>query len=548
MALYLSMKFFHKIYPRLLIYFLLFSLPQFLHSQYQVSQHFNRHQIDSIIVNPMYPFISILNSSGKYNYTGIEWIHSTEIPSFNNKGKAQFYFEDTVYAQALYQDGYLLGMDNGLQYYDGEKLRSFYVPLSDLKGKIHGISVCGDNFIIADEKNLFIWINESYSFQKISIIEGHYLTATSCDQWEYFWVSEGNKLYSIGPIDDGSLPYLKIIDFKNNESNYGDNFIEFDIETFHPSEKSINVSYQLSGLDSGWKNIVGRQNIRVENLPEGTFSLTARAGIDNKYFTYSNSIEVYRTSSEKMSLLWLLLGLPFVIILLSYYFIQREYKFKENLEKEKQKYQLQNEISQWKSQSHRLQMNPHFIFNALTGIQGLIATGDNVNARKYLQQFAVMMRSILSQNTLDNISLNKEINYLENYLQIEKMVRNNSFEFNIKNTADEDIMIPPMLIQPLIENAIIHGVSGMKNEGKISVTFMQQDQYLSCTIEDNGKGREAAEKSRDETKNNSIAVGLIEKRLANISKFKKGKLTYADLKDDAGNSIGTSVNLLIPIK
>lgn len=447
------MKLLLKIYPHLLIYFSLFSINQHLYAQYQVSEHYSRYQIDSIILNPVYPFISIINNAGIYKYTGTEWTPFTEIPSAKNKRKVQFYFEETVYAQASYQDGYLLGMDAGLYFYDGEKLRNYYVPLSELQGKIHAISVCGDNFIIADEKSLFIWNNELYSFQKISIAEGHYLTASTCDQWDYFWVSNGKRLYSIGPGDDTSLPHFRIIESEDNESDYDRGFIEIDIESFHPSDKPIKISYQLSGVDSSWKDISGSKNVRVGNLPKGTFTFTARAGIDNQYFNYSDPIEINNTSSEKMSLLWLLLSIPFFIILVSYFFIQRENKFKEDLQKEKQKYQLQNEISQWKNQSHRLQMNPHFIFNALTGIQGLIATGDNQNARKYLQQFSVMMRSMLSQNASDNISLGNEITYLENYLRIEKMVRNNSFEFNLKNVAGEEIMIPPMLIQPLIENA-----------------------------------------------------------------------------------------------
>jgi len=116
-------------------------------------------------------------------------------------------------------------------------------------------------------------------------------------------------------------------------------------------------------------------------------------------------------------------------------------------------------------------MNPHFIFNALNSIQALISQKDNKAARYQLAKFSKLMRSILENSRAQTIPLEDEIQTLENYLTIECSSRGNTFDFEVttdKNIDIEEVMIPPMMLQPFVENAIIHGVAHLTEKGKVT--------------------------------------------------------------------------------
>ena len=170
----------------------------------------------------------------------------------------------------------------------------------------------------------------------------------------------------------------------------------------------------------------------------------------------------------------------------------------------------------------RLQMNPHFIFNALNAIQDQIRAEDNKGARHSLSKFSKLMRQILDSSRTDYISLELELNILENYLSIEKLTRNNSFEYKVSIADDidtEEEGIPPMIIQPFIENAIIHGIASLEEIGEINLVFTIDDQYLNIVVQDNGVGREKAKelKSQMDQQHKSAALEVIQNRLENLS-------------------------------
>ena len=150
----------------------------------------------------------------------------------------------------------------------------------------------------------------------------------------------------------------------------------------------------------------------------------------------------------------------------------------------------------------RLQMTPHFIFHALNSIQGLIITEDPKTARYYLSKFSRLMRQVLENSREGLIPLADEIETLENYLALERFCRERSFEYKVhvsEKWDSEIVLIPPMVLQPFVENAIIHGVSHLKNrQGRIDIFFEKKTEILLCKIRDNGVGRkEAASKKQD---------------------------------------------------
>ncbi|MBK8490247.1 MAG: histidine kinase [Saprospirales bacterium] len=206
----------------------------------------------------------------------------------------------------------------------------------------------------------------------------------------------------------------------------------------------------------------------------------------------------------------------------------------------------------------RAQMNPHFLYNALNGIQNYITSNEVKNASKYLAKFANLMRKSLEYSELEIISLEEEIEFLEDYLTINAKLRFEDklfFEIIVDDDIEEDILgVPTMIIQPYVENAIEHGLRSRK-KGKITVRFTPlDDNNLLCVVEDDGIGREAASKLNQKKVEGvnfrSMGTTITEKRLEILHQIKGGVhyVNTIDLKNArSGKPIGTRVEIKIPI-
>jgi two-component system, LytTR family, sensor kinase len=206
----------------------------------------------------------------------------------------------------------------------------------------------------------------------------------------------------------------------------------------------------------------------------------------------------------------------------------------------------------------RAQMNPHFIFNALNSLQSYINTDDREFAAKYLAKFAKLIRDSLEYSELEAISLEDEVNFLEDYLLINQKLRfGDKLQYDLQVDADleDDIVyVPTMIVQPYIENAIEHGVRP-KRGGLIQIRFSQQDEdVILCTIEDNGigrvKAREYQERDGYNLRHKSRGTAITEKRLEILNASRKETLNVQtiDLYDPLTNqACGTKVIVTIPI-
>jgi LytS/YehU family sensor histidine kinase len=219
------------------------------------------------------------------------------------------------------------------------------------------------------------------------------------------------------------------------------------------------------------------------------------------------------------------------------------------------KIQLEKEVMELEQKALRLQMSPHFIFNALNSIQSQIGTDNEQTARYYLAKFSRLMRQILDNSRNATISLEEEINTLENYLLIEKFCNGDRFDYKItlSDSLEKDyIKIPPMLLQPFIENSIKHGMKHIQGKrGRIEVRFEEKNGLLECSVTDNGIGRKKAEeinKNSKETYHRSTALLVTQERLDLLKEGNDGKsLEIIDLYDEKGEPIGTMVLVRIPI-
>lgn len=197
----------------------------------------------------------------------------------------------------------------------------------------------------------------------------------------------------------------------------------------------------------------------------------------------------------------------------------------------------------------RSQLNPHFIFNALLAIQNFVLKNDAKTAAMYLTKFAKLMREILENSRHEFISVDNEMKMLSNYLDIHQLRMDNSFEYTIEiddNIDSEIDTIPPMFVQPFVENAIEHGVIHAKDNGEIVVKFTKEDEYISIEVRDNGKGT-ASTKSKNKN-HQSLASTIIQERmnLFNKSLKNKIKLVIDDIKNEKNNVLGTRVELKVP--
>ena len=201
----------------------------------------------------------------------------------------------------------------------------------------------------------------------------------------------------------------------------------------------------------------------------------------------------------------------------------------------------------------RAQINPHFISNSLNAIENLVNMNQREAASKYLIHFSRFSRRILSGSRNPNISLSEELETTKHFLALEKLRFRDKLDYEIEiaeNLNPGIIEVPSMILQPYIENAILHGIKPKKEHGKLKIKAEKVDQYLVCTIEDNGIGRaksrelkEASLKARQ-----SIGMAITEERIKGTGKKRGAKVEIIDLIDESANALGTKVILRMPLK
>ncbi len=318
--------------------------------------------------------------------------------------------------------------------------------------------------------------------------------------------------------------------------------------------KKVKYHWQLAGSETKWSPLSISSSVNYANLDPGSYVFKAQACIDDE--NCSPIITAPFTIEQPYWATWwfrTMVGLG--ILLLSFLFYWFRVKAIRKQEQAKRKeLELRNHLLTVEQKALQLQMNPHFIFNALNSINGLVAMKDFAQARKQISRFAVLMRQILSNSRKETISLEEEQKTLENYLTMEQFCRADVFDYQlviVDGLDKEEIEVPPMIIQPFVENAIIHGVAHLDKKGKITINFYQQGEVLICEITDNGVGRKKSaqlRKSRSPS-HQSTAMAVTKERLDALFAERRGKsIEISDIVDENGAVQGTKVTLRIPIQ
>ncbi|MEZ4800449.1 MAG: histidine kinase [Flavobacteriales bacterium] len=221
-----------------------------------------------------------------------------------------------------------------------------------------------------------------------------------------------------------------------------------------------------------------------------------------------------------------------LILVIAYYVIRHNQTVAKS-----RTYKLEQELL-------RTQMNPHFIFNALSAIQSFVYKKEPKEAGKYLSSFAVLIRNILDHSRSDYITLVKEISWLENYLEVQKLRFENNFEYEITVDTElipENTLIPPMLTQPFIENSLEHGFRDLTYMGKLAISFTKEDRSLVVEINDNGKGF-TAESSSTHT---PMGTSITRERIEILNKRSKLPIEFSISEKTSG---GVVVKFKIPLE
>lgn len=223
------------------------------------------------------------------------------------------------------------------------------------------------------------------------------------------------------------------------------------------------------------------------------------------------------------------------------------WRIEKKMKQEREKLELKTRLLETELRVNRALMNPHFIFNSMNAIQDMILSGHNEEAGDYLIKFSKLVRKILESNSAEFISLATEIDILSRYLEIEELRFSKGFVYTIETEPGlmlDRIMIPIMMIQPFVENAVWHGLIKKEGEKILKISFKRQgEDHLLCQVEDNGIGRKPAQDTTNGEKK-SMAIIFVQSRLElyNTLYNQKSKVEIVDKE----NGTGTIVRIILP--
>ncbi|TSJ41877.1 sensor histidine kinase [Fluviicola chungangensis] len=357
------------------------------------------------------------------------------------------------------------------------------------------------------------------------------------------------------PIQKKAVPYIIQIRDMNGFSSFStDKFkyaynennlvFEFGIRDFSNAENNL-VSYRLLGLDEKWINGNQKNEALYHNLPSGKYVFQVQVLEGDESAITSYAFKITRPFWRR----WWFITLAALAAAFSIWFFMRS-RIKRIQSTEQMKAEFSLQINELESKALRAQMNPHFLFNSLNSIRLFILKDEVDNAADYIAKFSKLLRMILNYSRQDMITVYDEIQSLKLYLEFERLRFDQDFDFDLQIDGQEvlDCQIPPMIIQPFIENAIWHGLMPRTEAGgKIRVSFQKQLSGLYVMVQDNGIGREKAKENnrKRSLKEGSVGLQITKDRLRSLTLRTKrqNEFEIEDLIDENGRAIGTLVTL-----
>jgi streptogramin lyase len=319
--------------------------------------------------------------------------------------------------------------------------------------------------------------------------------------------------------------------------------IDFTAPGFVNADK-IRFAYRLSGADKDWRYADGSRTVQYASLAPGEYTFSIKTSFENSEWGPAHSLFLFIIRPPYWKTWWfrtlILASISGMVIL----FVRRRIHFIRH------EARLKQQIAETEMMALRAQMNPHFIFNCLNSIDNLIQNNEKEKATGYLARFAKLIRSILENSKHQLIPVWKDMETLRLYLELEALRCDNKFSYSV-NIAEEilngDYKIPPLVIQPFVENAIHHGLMNkLQAPRNLSVSAQTKNSEIHFTVVDNGVGRAQAEKLKqlNKWKHHSLGIDITRER---INLFNSGGLHESvkiiDLADSHNEPAGTKVEI-----
>lgn len=345
------------------------------------------------------------------------------------------------------------------------------------------------------------------------------------------WTWEHDQTLNLKSTENNITFFFKVLNYKNPGK---DRFRHF-----------------LEGFDKQWSTYEESGKIAYSNLPSGTYTLHVEGINLQSLNSPETAIIPFKILTPWWQLWYIRLAFIGAILLGIHLYINNIRKGK------KQKHEMEKTMAELQIKALQAQMNPHFIFNSINGIQYYILDNKTDKVLGYLSDFSKVVRTTMEHTSRKWILVSEEMEFLSSYLRLEQMRFPDKFEFDIRwlgnDSQPEAVQIPPMTIQPFVENSIRHGFTAITHLGKIGVTFeMPEENLVKITVTDNGKGRpEGAEQPSGflaETRKHSGSLTSERIRLLNTPENPgRFRVTYTDLSED-GIRTGLKVELWLPAK
>lgn len=477
-----------------------------------------------------------------------------EIKKVNFEAKLYGFFESNKYDDLVW-----VATENGLAKIENDNIEYVAVRNSKLKNQSF-YSVTEDNSgILWLTTNDGLWQYDplketAYKYETIdglpnnsfAMYNGSILSSTGD-----VWLANNKGIIKFNPqnivpspvlpkvyIDKLNVNYSKeilgISDLKSIDLDFRENNLSFKIDAkdYRFAEKNI-IHYRLLGHQNNWLPANPTQLINFAQLKPGDYNLELKVENNSGNFSPLSSLPInLKRSFWYDPLFWFAIGVLFSILTVSVY-IQSKREQTQNAELKLQVFELEQKAL-------RAQMNPHFLLNTLTSIKALLFENKAEQAATFFTKLSNLIDGVLDNSKKQLITLEKELQTIKLYMELEAFRFSNKFNFaiNISDNVEESfVRIPPLILQPFVENSILHGFKGKAHgDGKISINVSRKGDFIICEIEDNGVGRGVKNTA---IKSNGIGIQNTEKRIQ--LHHPKNQLYIIDLKDEQNKSLGTKV-------
>ena len=491
------------------------------------------------------------------------WVGSSKGLAFVQDDKAQWVRisgapgAHTVVALVLENDRYLwVGTENGAYRLN----LGNYTPFADERPRFElytqkdGLPSleCNANAAFEDrEGNIWLGTAEGAIFRPRATVRKEdqykpqiYITKVQSSSQDTSWEALDYQL------DDMGLPRDLTLSPDDNRLDFS--FIGISLK----SPKQVEYRFMLEGVDDDWLRPTRQTSVFYPNLSPGSYTFKVVAKMEAAPWDYSDPATFSFTINPPFTQTWyfyLLMALLLIGLGLGIY---QQITARRRRQAEEQHIRDTAEKLQLEHQALYAMMNPHFTFNALQSIQYFIHRQDKKSANKFLSSFAKLVRKNLESTKSDFITLAEEVERLKLYLSLEKMRFPEKFDFIVSTGYDvesHDIQIPPMILQPFVENSIKHGIMPLDSDGEITINIEKMDEdYLRIIISDNGIGIEASKKRKANRPSDHVSKGMqiTLDRLALFARMthKKYSLDIKEKVNSEGKVTGTQVEMILPIK